>query len=73
MDAIHDEFGTPRPMIRIDSFIIAIAIEVGAEKIVTNNVEEFQKLARGRIAITPVPELESRSTPLFPKYDTDEG
>lgn len=55
VEIIHDEFGTPKQNIRIDSFIIAIAILGEAEKIVTNNVAEFKLLARGMIVIDEVP------------------
>jgi hypothetical protein len=36
VEAIHDEFGTPKKSIRIDAFIIAIACVQGASKIITN-------------------------------------
>jgi predicted nucleic acid-binding protein len=65
VDAIHDEFGAPKQSIRIDAFIIAIAIVNGASWIVTNNVKEFTALARGRIPIMEVPRTEEQ-LPLFP-------
>jgi hypothetical protein len=71
VDAIHDEFGTPKSLVRIDAFIIAIAVQEGAEKIVTNNVDEFKKLAGDRIAITSVPE--SASQPGLPFSEHDAG
>jgi predicted nucleic acid-binding protein len=55
VDEIHDETGIPKSNIRIDSFIISIAIINEAEKIVTNNVREFKKLSRNQIEIIDVP------------------
>ncbi len=61
VDAIHDEFGTSKQSIRIDAFIIAIAIRNGASRIVTANVREFTTLARGQILVGEVPILEPRT------------
>lgn len=74
VDAIHDEYGIPKQNIRIDAFIIAIAIENGALKIITNNTEEFKKLSRGKIPIEGVPILHEQQTMEFeemPGNDAD--
>ncbi len=55
VDEIHRETGISKPSMRIDSFIIAIAVINEADKIVTHNLDEFKKLARGQIEIIDVP------------------
>jgi predicted nucleic acid-binding protein len=44
VNVVHEEIKIPKPSIRIDTFIIAIAIVNEAEKIVTDNEEEFKML-----------------------------
>jgi predicted nucleic acid-binding protein len=65
LDSIHDEFGMSKQSIKVDAFIIGIAVIFDAEKIITHDIREFTKLARGRIAIEEVPDLE-RQEVLFP-------
>ncbi len=57
VDAIHDEFGTPKQQIRIDCFIIYIDINNDEYIIITHNIREFRKSAGGRIEIDGVPEI----------------
>ena len=55
VNQIRDETGLSKPAIRIDAFIIAIAIANGAEEIVTHDTKGFRRLARGKIEIIEVP------------------
>lgn len=71
VEQIHDEFGTPKQSIRIDAFIIAVAINNHADKIVTNNDREFRRLAGGRIEIDVVPELPQQQTMEFAEPTDD--
>lgn len=71
VDEIRQEFGHPKRMIRIDAFIIAIAISEGAKKIITHNVREFEKLAKGRIVVEDVPDLLVQSEMEFPESRTE--
>ena len=66
-EAIRDEFGIGRQQIRVDAFIVAIAIVNGADSIVTNDVKAFRKLASGLIIIDGVTEPN-----LFRTSDTEE-
>lgn len=59
VEIIHGEYGIPKQNIRIDSFIIAIAITNGSKKIITHNKEEFEILAEGQpIKVDSVPKVE---------------
>ena len=60
VNEIRAEYGTPRQSIKIDAFIIAIAIENHASRIITNNVREFKKLARGQILVDEVPVIQQQ-------------
>jgi predicted nucleic acid-binding protein len=66
VNEIHEETGTSKSNIRIDAFIIAIAIVNEAEKIVTDNEREFKKLSRNRIEIIGVPFLPEQTVLNFP-------
>ena len=46
-----------RVKVKADIQIIATAIIHSAEAIITDNIDEFQRLAAGRIKIRPVPEV----------------
>jgi predicted nucleic acid-binding protein len=73
LDEIHEEYGLPKQSIKIDAFIIAIAILNGAEKIITHDVDGFTKLAGGRIAIEDIPDLPKQGLMGFPEDSPAEG
>lgn len=55
-DAVR-EMGVPRQCLKTDFQIVATAIAARANRIYTDNVEEFKRIANGRIIVSPVPEL----------------
>ncbi len=76
VDEIHQESKISKQSIRIDCFIIAIAIINGAEKIITNNEKEFKKLCRGKIDISGVPFIPEQldlGLSALPENEEDEG
>jgi predicted nucleic acid-binding protein len=69
VDFLHGEYGTSKQSIRIDCFILAVAIVHRATKIVTNNKTEFEILAEGYpIKVDTVP-ISSEQSVMF---DVDE-
>jgi hypothetical protein len=54
---MHYHFGLSRDCIKTDALIAAIAIENHAVRIITNNEKHFKVLVRGKIAISPVPDV----------------
>ena len=60
-DVVKDEIKRRRrPSVRTDVQIIAIAVAHTADSIVTNNVNEFRKLAQGAISISDIPSFEEQ-------------
>ncbi len=72
VDIIHNETGIPKPSIRIDTFIIAIAILNRVEKIITHNKNEFETIAKGMICIEDVPIIQEQTTMEFDSPDEEE-
>jgi predicted nucleic acid-binding protein len=58
--------GIDRQSLKVDFQIIAIAIVVGAELIVTHEVAAFQKMAQQRIKVIEVPDIPTQTEIPFP-------
>jgi len=57
MKEIKSDYGLMRQQIKVDTQIIAIAIMHQATEIVTDDVDHFTRIAKGRIKVSGLPEI----------------
>ena len=67
LNRIRAEHNLQRQELKFDLQVIAIAIQSGAEKIVTGDAEAFRKMAKGRIPIELVPDIAEQTKLEFPE------
>jgi predicted nucleic acid-binding protein len=62
MKTLRKQHGVDRQSLRTDAMIIAIAIVNGVQKIVTNDIDHFRKLAQGQILVDGLPDIVDQAT-----------
>jgi predicted nucleic acid-binding protein len=65
MKRLIGQYELRRQMLRVDAFVIAVAIIQKVETIITHDVNHFPKLAGSRVRISNVPDLQVQGD-LFP-------
>jgi predicted nucleic acid-binding protein len=64
---IRQEHALQRQELKFDLQVIAIAIQSGAQKIITGDAAAFQKMAAGQITVEEVPDIAKQQQIQFPE------